>query len=150
MSHVSCQYLASKVLFQHPRWKWAVVDKTSRRESLESLWMRKRMALWDVGHFPSRSMVEMPDFRGASRLIIFSVFRFLKNPILNWLPNFPACFATVADRLAMRGGAGAGKQLSSWPPAEIEQGGAKTMSQQRRAKSASLRRSVGIREMARI
>ena len=33
--------------------------------------------------FPCRSVVEMPDIRGASRLLIFSVFRLRGNPILN-------------------------------------------------------------------
>ena len=49
-----------------------------------------------MGHFPSRNVIEMPDIQSASRPI-FSVFG------LNRLPNLPACFATVADRSAMRG-----------------------------------------------
>ena len=69
----------------------------------------KRVASWVVGHFLSCNMVKMPDIQSASRLIIFSVFGLGRNPILNQLPDFPACFATVADRLAMRGHAGAGK-----------------------------------------
>ena len=80
---------------------------------LESLRMRNRAVSWVVGHFPSRSVVQMPDIRGVSRLLIFSVFHLRGNPILNWVPNFPACFTTVADKSAMRGRAGAGKQLSS-------------------------------------
>ena len=124
MSRVSCQYLASKVLFQRSRWKWAVVDKTSRRESLESLWMRKRAALsWVVGHFPSLSVVEMPDIWGASRLVIFPVFCLRGNPILNWVPNFPACSATVADRSAMHGPVGARKKLSSCGRLELSKVG---------------------------
>ena len=54
-----------------------------------------------VGHFSSRSLVKMPDIRSASRLIIFSEFHLGRNPNLNRLPNFPACFATVADRSAV-------------------------------------------------
>ena len=81
MSHVFCQYVASKVLFQRSRWKWAKVDKTSWWESLVSLRTRKKAVWWVVGHFPSHSVVEIPNIRGASRLIIFSVFRLHGNPI---------------------------------------------------------------------
>ena len=71
--------------------------------------------LWVVGHFPSHSVVKMPDIQSASRLKIFSVSHLGGNPILNWLLNFPACFATVANRSAMCGRAGAGKPaLGSW------------------------------------
>ena len=78
-------------------------------ESLKSLWIRKRAALRVVVHFPSRSMVEITDIPSASRLIIFSGFCLGGNPILNQLPDFLACFTTVADRSAIRGCAGAGK-----------------------------------------
>ena len=76
-----------------------------------------------VGHFPSCSMVEMPDIQGASRLVIFSVFCLHGNPILNRVPNFPACSVTVADRSAMLGCAGAGKQLSSCGQVELSKAG---------------------------
>ena len=79
------------------------MDKTSWPESLESLQMRKRAVLGVVGHFPSPSMVKMHNIQNACRLIIFSVFRLGRNPILIGLLNFPACFATVEDRLAMCG-----------------------------------------------
>ena len=79
----------------------------------------KKAASWVVGNFPSRNMVEMPDIREASRLVIFSVFCLRGNPILNWVPNFPACSVTVADRSAMGGRAGAGKQLSSCSQLEL-------------------------------
>ena len=76
-----------------------------------------------MGHFPSRSVVEIPDIRGASRLTIFSVFRLHGNPTLNRVSNFPACFATLADKSAMRGRAGAGKQLSSCGRLELSKAG---------------------------
>ena len=87
---------------QRSRWKWAVMDKTSQRESQESLWMRRRAALWVVGHFPFRSWLKC-DIRSASRLILFSVIRLFRSPILNQLLNFLACFATVADGSDMPG-----------------------------------------------
>ena len=68
-------------------------------------------------------MVELPDIQGASRLIIFSVFGLHGNPILNRLPNFPASFATVADRSTMHGRVGAGKQLSYCGRLELSKAG---------------------------
>ena len=57
--------------FQCSRRKWAVVDKESRRESLESFRM-------SCGPFP------IPYHgQNASRLILFSVFGLGRNPILN-------------------------------------------------------------------
>ena len=70
----------------------------------------------------------MPNIRSVSRVTLFSVFGLSGNPILNWLLNFPACFATVADRSAMHGHMGAWELESQlWAaeflqPAEIEQG----------------------------
>ena len=123
------------------------------RENLESLRMRKKAASWVVGHFPSRSVVEMPDIQGAFRLVIFSVFCLhgilFGVRILNWVPNFPAWSATVADTVGRRCAVvweaeGSWVLAASWNWARR----AKTMSQQRRAGSASLRRSVRIREKA--
>ena len=70
---------------QHLRWKWALVDKTTWRESLKSLWIRKEAALCIVGHFPSRGMVKMPNTWSE----IFSVFRLGENslvilPLFSW------------------------------------------------------------------
>ena len=50
-----------------------------------------------MGHFPSRSVVEMPDIQSALRLIIFSVFRLKGDPNLSLLPNFPACGSLKAS-----------------------------------------------------
>ena len=65
----------------------------------------------------------MPNIRGASRLEIFSVFYLHGNPILNRVPNFPACFATVAVKSAMHGRAGARRQLSSCRWLELSKAG---------------------------
>ena len=48
-------------------------------------------------------MVEMPDIGSASRLIIFSVFCLAGISLFIFAIDFPACFATVADRSAMHG-----------------------------------------------
>ena len=45
------------------------------------------------------------------------------GPILNRVPNFLACSATLADRSAMRGRTGAGKQLSSCGRLELSKAG---------------------------
>ena len=76
-----------------------------------------------MGHFPSRSVVEMPDIRGAYRLVIFSVVCLRGNPILNRVLNFLAYSVTVADRSTMRGRAGAGQQLSSCSRLELSKAG---------------------------
>ena len=39
----------------------------------------------------------MHGIQSASRLILFSIFGLRENTILNQLPNFLACFATVAN-----------------------------------------------------
>ena len=48
-------------------------------------------------------MVGMPDIRSASRLVIFSVFCLAGISLFIFAIDFPKCFATVAERFAMRG-----------------------------------------------
>ena len=55
------------------------------------------------GPFPIRSVVEMADIQSASRLVIFSVFCLAGISLFIVTIDFPTCFATVADRSAMRG-----------------------------------------------
>ena len=61
------------------------------------------VALWVVGHFSSRSVVEIPDIRSAFRLMILSVFLFGWEPHSELTTNFLACFATMAARSAIHG-----------------------------------------------
>ena len=77
------------------------MNKTSRRESLESLRIREREALLVVVHFPFRGVVEMPDIRSASRLILFALFCLAGISLFMFGIDFPTCFMTVADRSAI-------------------------------------------------
>ena len=64
-----------------------------------------------MGHFPCHSVVKMPDFRDFQTCSIFCI-SFAGEPHFELSTEFPTCFVTVADRLAMHGRVGAGKQLS--------------------------------------
>ena len=93
---------------QCSRWKCVtcVVDKTSRWEESKITSDEKK------GGFVSCGPFSIPKCFQTYK--IFWIL-FGPNPILNWLPNFPACFATVADRSAMHSRAGTGKPASgSW------------------------------------
>ena len=63
----------------------------------------KKGGIVSCGPFPTRSMVEMPDIRSASRLIIFSVFCLAGISLFIFAIDFPTCFVTVADRPIMCG-----------------------------------------------
>ena len=126
--HLSKKWVVSLVNTSRPKCFFSARGENGpwwTRRAGGKVWnrMRKRAASWVVGHFPSRSVVEMPDIRGASRLVKFAVFCLRGNPILNLVPNLSACSATVADRSAMRGRAEAGKQLSSCGRLQLNKAG---------------------------
>ena len=58
----------------------------------------KKVALGVVGHFPSHSVVEIPNILSASRHIIFSGFCLADISLFIFAIDILTCFATVADR----------------------------------------------------
>ena len=147
MSRVSCQYLADPKRYSALEIKMGRggQDELAGKSGITS--DEKKGGVVSCGPFPIPWRGRNARYPRCSRTCnIFCILFAWEPHFVNRVPNFPACSATVVDTSAMRGRAGAGKQLSSCGRLELSMAGMRKEDES----AAEGRECLRIREMARI